>query len=277
MYDPSVPTAAEQAAGYTDNEDFEFLELVQPLQHAADADQLLHRQRRGLHLRLDSGRHARRIVNLGERGHRHLDQRHLGGRHLHGLRRLQPQRTPPATRGTLTIRRQYTITYPGGSSNVVLDQGTAVNGQLNLGQVTTNAAGQIQVQLTRQSTAKETHWTLANQVEFVASGRGPEGGQPGVDFHVYDQRTLDAGPRRLRGAGERLRGLQLPLQRGGQPHSGGGPVHGPSRQRRREDEPLPGRHARCRERATFRTTRWTACITTTPPPGPPSRPAAGRP
>jgi hypothetical protein len=71
---------------------------------------------------------------------------------------------------TADTAAQYTITYPGGSQTVTVDQNTAVNGQLALGTIIVSGPGQVQVQLTRGSAAKPSEWTIAKQVEFVKTG-----------------------------------------------------------------------------------------------------------
>ena len=98
MYHPAAPTAAEQAAGFTNEDDFEFLELYNRSAIAADAEQFLHWRRRRLHLRLVSPTARQRSLDAGIGGHRHLVGRRSVQRQLHGLRPFQPggrQRQPP--------------------------------------------------------------------------------------------------------------------------------------------------------------------------------------
>ena len=89
---PAVATTGEQNRRLHRQRRLRVPRAVQQLRHRAAAEQLLHGQRRGVHLRLVSRRHAQRVVDLGKRRHRHLDQQHAGGRQLHGLCGLQPHR-----------------------------------------------------------------------------------------------------------------------------------------------------------------------------------------
>jgi fibronectin type 3 domain-containing protein len=177
MYDPSQPTAAEAAAGFTDSDDFEFLELY----NRSSTTQSLTNYYLGSGVGFTFGWYSDGIA--GE------DQTLESGA-------TATWSTTALTAGTYTVYAdysltdqngnarntdsdaQYTITYPGGSQTVTIDQGTAVNGKLDLGAITTTGPGQIQVELTRGATAKVSEWTMANQVEFVSTSKDLVVGSP---------------------------------------------------------------------------------------------------
>ena len=134
MYDPAQPTAAETAAGFTDGDDFEYHRALQSFGDDAVAGQLLSRQRSRFHVRLVCRRRDRANPDTLESG------------------ATATWTTSALAAGTYTVYADYSLTdqdgnardspiarlntrslYPGGSQTVTIDQGTAVNGQLDLG------------------------------------------------------------------------------------------------------------------------------------------------
>ena len=233
QYDPAQPTAAETAAGYTDGDDFEFLELY----NRSNTTQTLSNYYMGSGVGFSFGWVPDGTVQRIARPWR-----------------AAPRRPGPPTAlaaGTYTVyadfsltdpngntrsvdaAAQYTITYPGGSTTVTADQGTAVNGQLDLGPITTTGPGQVQVQLMRQSTAAPSQWTLANQVEFVSTGVDLKVGSPALTSFATTSGITTLAP----GAYVVLVSDYAAFEfRYGAGHPGGRPVHGPPEQRRGDDE-----------------------------------------
>jgi hypothetical protein len=179
QYDPSQPTAAEANAGYTDNDDFEFLELYNRSHTTQSLSGYFMGNGVGFTFgwvpdgtsdeseTLESGATATWTTNALAAG-------------AYTVYADYSLTDPAGNSRDVDAQAQYKITYPGGSSTVTLDQGTAVSGQLSLGTITTTGVGTVQVQLLRQSTASPSQWTLANQVEFVKTGVDLKVGSPAL-------------------------------------------------------------------------------------------------
>ncbi|MGA2068975.1 MAG: lamin tail domain-containing protein, partial [Thermoguttaceae bacterium] len=182
MYNPSQPTAAEAAAGYTDADDFEYLELY----NRSGTTQTLSDYYIGSGVGFTFGWAPDGTANESETLESGATATWTTTALAAGTYTVYADYSltdPDGNTRTVDDEAQYTLTYPGcpgGSASEVLDQSTAVNGQLDLGTITVSGPGQVQVQLLRQSTAKETHWTLANQVEFVKTGVDLKVGSPAL-------------------------------------------------------------------------------------------------
>ena len=169
MYDPAQPTAAETTAGYSDAEDFEYLELY----NRSATTQSLANYYLGNGVGFTFGWYGDGVsgesdtLESGATATWSTSALAAGTYTVYADYSLTD---PDGNARLADTAAQYTITYPGGSKTVTIDQGTAVNGQLDLGLLTTTGAGQVQVELTRGATATSDEWTIANQVEFVASG-----------------------------------------------------------------------------------------------------------
>jgi len=169
QYDPSQPTAAETAAGYSDGDDFEYIELY----NRSNTTQTL----RNYYMANGTGfsfgwvpdgtAYQSQTAEAGATATWTTTVLAAGTYTVYANYSLTD---PDGNTRKVDSAAQYTITYPGGSTTVTIDQGTAVSGQLPLGTVTTAGPGQVQVQLLRQATAAPSDWTLAGQVEFVATG-----------------------------------------------------------------------------------------------------------
>ena len=179
MYDPAQPTAAEAAAGFTDSDDFEFIELY----NRTDTTQSLENYYFGSGVGFSFGWYAdgapgeNRTLESGATSTWTTDDLTAGSYTVYADFSLTDQNGDPVAADSAA---QYTITFPGGSQIVTVDQNTAVNGQLALGTINTTGPGTVQVQLTRGATAKTSEWTLANQVEFVQGAQDVVVGSPAL-------------------------------------------------------------------------------------------------
>ena len=107
--------------------------------------------------------------------------------------------TSALTAGTYTVYADYDLTDAEGNTGATLIRPPSTRlriraarprlpptrarpsmAQLDLGLVTTTGPGQVTVQLLRQSTAKPSQWTLANQVEFVGTDVDLKVGSPSL-------------------------------------------------------------------------------------------------
>ncbi len=180
MYDPAQPTAAETAAGYTDAEDFEYLELY----NRSATTQSLANYYLGNGVGFTFGWYGDGVSGESDTLEGGATATWSTSALAAGTYTVYADYSLTDPDGNARLANpaaQYTITYPGGSKTVTIDQGTAVNGQLDLGLLTTTGAGQVQVELTRGATATSDEWTIANQVEFVASGVDLKVGSPALN------------------------------------------------------------------------------------------------
>ena len=179
MYDPAQPTAAESAAGFTDGDGFEFVELF----NRSNTPQSLANYYLGSGVGFTFGWYAdgqpgeNWTLESGAAATWTTNALSAGTYTVYADYSLTDQNGNTQTADSAA---QYAITYPGGSQIVTVDQNTAVNGQLALGSITTTGAGQVQVQLTRTTAAKPSQRTIANQVEFVKSGTDLQVGSPAL-------------------------------------------------------------------------------------------------
>jgi hypothetical protein len=179
QYDPPAPTAAETAAGYTDGDDFEYLELY----NRSNTTQTLNDYYLGSGVGFTFGWVPDGTANESETLESGATATWTTSFLAAGTYTVYADYSltdPDGNTRSVDGSAQYTITYPGGSTIVTADQSTAVNGQLNLGPITTTGPGAVTVQLMRQSTAKPSQWTLANQVEFVRTGVDVKVGSPAL-------------------------------------------------------------------------------------------------
>ncbi len=132
MYDPPAATAAEQAAGYTDNDQFEFLELY----NRSATPQTLTNYYLGSGVGFTFGWYADGTpgeswtLESGATATWNSSPQTAGTYTVYADYSLTD---PDGNPRTVDAAAQYTITYPGGSTTVTADQSTAVNGQLSLG------------------------------------------------------------------------------------------------------------------------------------------------
>ena len=206
QYDPAQPTAAETAAGYTDGDDFEFLELY----NRSNTTQTLSNYYMGQGVGFSFGwvpdgtANESETLESGATATWTTTALAAGSYTVYADYSLtDPNGNPRA----VDSAAQYLITYPGGSTTVIADQSTAVNGQLDLGPITTTAAGQVQVQLMRQSTAVAKPMDVGQPGGVRQHGRRRQGGQSHADLLRHRERHHHAGAGGLRGPGERLCGL----------------------------------------------------------------------
>ena len=172
MYHPAAPTAAEQAAGFTNEDDFEFVELY----NRSATPQTLNNFYLGDGVgftfgwyadgtgsedwTLESGATATWSA-AGLSSGSYTVYAHFSLVDGNGTRR-----------SNLDQDAQYTITYAGGSTTVTVDQNqTNVVGNdvwVNLGVYAFN--GPATVTLTRGDT-DPNDWTIADTVKFTATGQ----------------------------------------------------------------------------------------------------------
>ena len=177
QYDPSDPTPAETAAGFTDGDDFEYLELY----NRSNTTQTLSNYYMGNGVGFTFGWVPDGTANESETLESGATATWTTSALAAGTYTVYADydlTDPNGNTRNVDSGAQYTITYPGGSIKVTADQSTAVNGALSLGPITTTGPGQVTVQLTRQSTTAPSQWTLANQVEFVGTGIDLKVGNP---------------------------------------------------------------------------------------------------
>lgn len=179
MYDPSPPTAAETAAGFTDGDSFEFIELY----NRSNSPQSLAEYYLSSGVGFTFGWYADGppgefwALESGATSTWTTSALAVGTYTVYADYSLTDQN------GNLRkadSAAQYVVSYPGGSQTFTVDQNTAVGGKLALGAINVNGLGQIQVQLTRTNTAKPSETTIANQVEFVKAGTDAVVGNPSV-------------------------------------------------------------------------------------------------
>ena len=172
MYHPAAPTAAEQALGFTNEDDFEFLELYnrsaspQALNNFYVADGVgftfgwYPDGTSGESWTLESGATATWSAS-GLPAAAYAVYAHLTLVDGNGTRH-----------SNLDTSAQYTISYAGGSTTVTVDQNqTSIIGNdvwVNLGAYTFN--GPASVTLTRGDT-DPNDWTVAGAVKFTAAGQ----------------------------------------------------------------------------------------------------------
>ncbi len=244
MYHPAAPTAAEQAAGFTNEDDFEYVELY----NRSGAPQTLNNFYLGDGVgftfgwcadgtgseawTLESGATASWSA-AGLSSGSYTVYAHFSLVDGNGTRR-----------SNLDQDAQYTITYAGGSTTVTVDQNqTNVVGNDVLGQF-----GQLCVQRAgyrhphpRRHRPQRLDDRRHDQIDGDGAER-PDPGQPDVELLCDHERPDHLGPRRIRGAGERLRRIRPAVSRRRQPDSRGGSLFGALEQRRRDG---PSRRGWC--------------------------------
>ena len=172
MYHPAAPTAAEQAAGFTNEDDFEFLELYNRSESTQTLNNFYISDGVGFSFgwypdgtgseawTLESG--ATATWSAGNlQAAAYTIYAHFSLVDGNGTRRTN-----------LDNNAQYTITYPGGSTTVTVNQNqTNVMGNdvwVNLGSYSLN--GPATVTLTRGDT-DPNEWTIADSVKLTAAGQ----------------------------------------------------------------------------------------------------------
>ena len=186
MYDPSAPTAAEQAAGYS-SADFQYIELT----NRSSATQTLSNFYLSGGVGFSFGWNPDGTSNESET----LESGATATWQVAGLTAGQytvyadfSLTDPLGNTRTADTSAGYSITFPGGTLNVAsIDQNTAVAGKLALGTITVTASGTAQVVLTRGLTSGND-WTLASQVEFVKSSQDLKVGSP-----AFASRSISSG------------------------------------------------------------------------------------
>jgi hypothetical protein len=172
MYHPAAPTASEQAAGFSNEDDFEFIELCNRSGSPQTLNSLLISDGVGFTFgwypngtgserwTLESGATATWSAGGLQTGS-YTVYAHYSLVDGNGNRRTNLDGTA-----------QYTVTYAGGSTTVTVDQNqTSVTGSdvwVNLGVYSVN--GPAIVTLTRGG-ADPSNWTVADSVRFTAAGR----------------------------------------------------------------------------------------------------------
>ena len=232
QYDPAEPTAAESAAGYTDGDDFEYLELY----NRSSTTQTLNDYYMGNGVGFSFGWVADSTANESET----LESGATATWTTSGL-----------AAGTYTVYADYDLTDPDGNARTV--DGSA--------QYTITYPG-VRPPLppirARPSMASST-WARSPPPARARYGPTPaaidgspkpmdvgqpggvrqlgrrrEGGQPRADLLRHHQRPYHAAPGAYVLLVSDLRGIRLPLWLR---HPGGRPIHGPPEQRRRADDP----------------------------------------
>ncbi len=193
MYDPAQPTAAETAAGFTDGDDFEFVELF----NRSNLPQSLANYYIGSGVGFTFGWYADGLpsetwtLESGATATWATSALGAGTYTVYADYSLTDQNGKIQSADSAA---QYSITYPGGSQLVTVDQNTAAGGQLALGSITTTGAGQIQVQLLRTTTAKPSQRTIASQVEFVKTGTDLHVGSPALTSFATQSGLMTLAP-----------------------------------------------------------------------------------
>lgn len=168
-YDPSPPSAAETAAGFTDGDQFEFIELT----NRSGTPQSLANDYLGNGIGFSYGWLADGVpgqkwtLESGATSTWSTNALAAGTYTVTANFNLTDQNGTLRTGDTAA---QYVLTYPGGTQTVTINQNTAVGGKLTLGTINVTGPGTVQVQLTRGASAAPSELTLANQVEFVKTG-----------------------------------------------------------------------------------------------------------
>ena len=180
QYDPAQPTAAETAAGYTDGDDFEYIELY----NRSSTTQTLSNYYMGNGVGFSFGWVPDGTANESETLESGATATWTTTALAAGTYTVYADYSltdPDGNTRSSIATAQYTITYPGGSTTVTARSGHGRQRPAQSGlDHHHRPRARSQVQLLRQSTASPSQWTLANQVEFVKTGVDLKVGSPAL-------------------------------------------------------------------------------------------------